>query len=85
MEQVELRNISAQIMPSVPNFMLANLKFLEKTFPEQYSHYILVDGHVLSKMKQLHIRSQIFPNEFGEITPIIFTPNNEYHKHVTKN
>jgi hypothetical protein len=80
LELVELRNISTQIMPSAPDFMLANFKFLEKNFPKQFSHYILVDGHVRSKMSQLHIRSQIFPNENGEINPIVFSPNPDYKK-----
>jgi len=72
LELVELRHISTQIMPTTPDFMLANFKFLEKNFPHQFSHYILVDGHVHSEMSQLHIRSHIFPNENGEINPILF-------------
>lgn len=71
-------------MPSTPDFMVSNFKFLQKTFPFQYSHYILVDGHVRSKMSQLHVQSQIFPNEDGDITPIIFTPNPEYRKEFKK-
>jgi hypothetical protein len=84
LELVELRNISNQIMPSAPDFMLSNFKFLEKTFPNQFSHYILVDGHVHSKMSQLHIRSQILPNEKNEINPVIFSPNPDYKKDCRK-
>ena len=80
LELVELRHISLQIIPSLPDFMLSNFKFLEKTFRNQFSHYVIVDGHVHSKMSQLHVRSQIFPNESNEINPIIFTPNVDYRK-----
>ena len=77
---VELRNISMQIMPTAPDFMLSNFKFLEANFENKYSHYILVDGHMRSKMSQLHVRSQIFPNSDGEIVPIVFSPNSNYRK-----
>jgi len=46
-----------------------------KTFPENKFHYILVDGHTHSKMAQMHIRTHIFPDQNGEIRPIIFYPN----------
>ena len=77
---VELRNISIQIMPSAPDFMFSNFKFLKENIEDKYSHYILVDGHPKSNMSQLHVRSQIFPNADGEIEPIIFSPNVNYRK-----
>jgi hypothetical protein len=79
-DQVELRNISIQIMPTAPDFMLSNFKFLEENIPDKFSHYIVVDGHTRSQLAQLHIRSQIFPNSDGEIIPIFFSPNINYRK-----
>jgi hypothetical protein len=72
---VELRHISVQIIPSTPNFLLSCFKFLEKKYPEHYSHYILIDGHGKSKMKQLAIRSNIFPDENNKMKPLIFFPD----------
>ncbi len=79
-DQVELRNISMQIMPNAPDFMLSNFKFLEENIQNKFANYILVDGHTHSKLPHLHIRSQIFPNSNGEIIPIIFSPNVNYRK-----
>ena len=72
---IELSKISSQIMPGVSNFMYSNFQFLMKTFPQNKFHYILVDGHTHSKMGQMHIRTQIFPDQNGDIKPIIFYPN----------
>jgi oligoribonuclease (3'-5' exoribonuclease) len=76
-EQSELRHISMQITPLCPNFLSSCFKFLQKHFPEKYSHYIIIDGHSQSKMPDMHIRSNIFPDKLGEIKPIIFFPNNK--------
>jgi hypothetical protein len=73
-ELLELRNISIQIMPNVANFMHSNFQFLQKTFPNERA-YILIDGHSESKMSQMHVRTHIFPEEDGEIRPIIFYAN----------
>jgi hypothetical protein len=67
-------------MPSAPDFMFSNFKFLKENIEDKYSHYILVDGHPKSNMSQLHVQSQIFPNDEGEIEPIIFSPNVNYRK-----
>jgi hypothetical protein len=72
---VELRHISVQIVPTTPNFLLNCFKLLEKKYPNSYSHYILIDGHGKSKMKQLAVRSNIFPDENNEIKPMIFFPD----------
>jgi hypothetical protein len=72
---IELSKISSQIMPGVSNFMYSNFQFLMKTFPDNKFHYILVDGHTHSKMGQMHIRTHIFPDQNGDIKPIIFYPN----------
>jgi len=47
-----------------------------KKFDSQHP-YILLDGHAKSKMKFLHVRSNIFPGNGdidGEIRPIVFFP-----------
>jgi hypothetical protein len=72
---VELRHISVQIVPTSPNFLLNCFKLLEKKFPNDYSHYILIDGHGKSQIKQLAIRSNILPDKNNKITPVIFFPN----------
>ena len=72
----ELRNISCQIVPNCPSFMQENFKFLYKKFPEDHSHYVLVDGHFRSKVPSLFVRSHIFPDDKNEIKPIIFFPVN---------
>jgi hypothetical protein len=75
----ELRNISCQIVPNSPLFMQANFLFLYKKFPEDPSHYILVDGHFRNKIPSLFVRSRIFPQANGEIKPIIFFPNPDFN------
>ena len=67
----ELRFISVQLGLSA-NFLQDCFNFLMKTFSE--NPYVLVDGHYLSKMKALHIRSHIFPFN-GTFQPIIFLPD----------
>jgi hypothetical protein len=73
-EQCELRHISMQITPSYPNFLTSCFMFLQKHYPSTYSQYILIDGHSQSKMADMHIRSNIFPDTNGEFRPIIFFP-----------
>jgi len=79
-EQLELRTISTQVSTN-PQFFSSNFEFLVKKFPEQKSHYLLIDGHSSSGSKQLWCRSNIFPTEENkEIKPIIFFPNPDYKK-----
>jgi hypothetical protein len=76
----ELRNISCQIVPNSPLFMQSNFHFLYKKFPQDPSHYILVDGHFRNKIPSLFVRSRIFPDNNNEIKPIIFFPNPDFNK-----
>ena len=76
----ELRNISCQIVPNCASFMQSNFNFLKRKFPQDHSHYIFVDGHFRSKVPNLFVRSHIFPDETGQIRPIIFFPNVENRK-----
>jgi len=79
-EQLELRTISSQISTN-PCFFKANFEFLCKTFPDDKSQYLLIDGHYRSESNRLWCRSHIFPRgPKNEITPIIFFPNPEYKK-----
>ena len=79
-EQRELSTISSQIA-NAPNFFQANFQFLFEKFPNDPSHYLLIDGHSRSKMTNLWCRTHIFPTEKGgEITPIFFFPNPDYNK-----
>jgi len=70
----EIRNVSLQIS-NQPNFLAESFEFLNKEFPQEPA-YIVVDGHIKSKLKKLFVRSQIFPSEDGEVRPIFFFPKN---------
>jgi hypothetical protein len=76
----EIQNISYQIVPKCPSFLEDSFQFLMKKFPDSPSQYILVDGHFRAKMPSLFVRSHIFPDDSGEIKPIIFFPNYNYQK-----
>ncbi len=79
-DQRELTTISSQIA-NAPNFLNANFKFLFDKFPNDPSHYLLIDGHSRSNLGPLWCRTHIFPKEKGgEITPIIFFPNPDFNK-----
>jgi hypothetical protein len=71
----EIQNISCQIVPKCPGFLEDSFRFLMKKFPFSPSRYILVDGHFRAKMPSLFVRTHIFPDEKGDIKPIIFFPN----------
>lgn len=71
----EIKNISMQISPSSPDFMQWNFNFLFEKYPNDPSHYIIVDGRYRSKMRVLYVRSRIFPNSNKLIEPIFFFPN----------
>jgi len=72
LDLTEIRTISCQIC-NQPKFLLDCFEFLRKEFPNE-PPYILVDGHNLSHLKDLFVRSKIFPDEEGKIRPIIFFP-----------
>jgi hypothetical protein len=76
----EIKNISVQISPSNPDFMQSNFNFLFEKYPDDPSHYVIVDGHYRSKLRNLYVRSRIFPNASNVIEPIFFFPNPEYKK-----
>jgi hypothetical protein len=76
LDLVELRHISLQMNPSSPNFLALCFKFLENRYPhDKYKHYIVLDGHSKSLISQFYVRTNIFPSEEGEITPIMFFPD----------
>ena len=70
----ETRNISLQIS-NQPNFLHECFNFLNREYPSEPA-YIVIDGHIKSKLKSLFVRSIIFPSqEDGLIRPIFFFPN----------
>ena len=71
----EIRNVSLQIS-NQPNFLKTCFDFLNTEFPYEPS-YVVIDGHIKSKLKSLFVRSQIFPDSDGEIRPIFFSPKNQ--------
>jgi len=75
----EIRNVSLQIS-NQPNFLKDSFDFLFKEFPST-PPYIVIDGHIRSKLKHLFVRSQIFPSIDGEIRPIFFFPKSQNEIH----
>jgi len=73
LDLTEIRMISTQICHH-PRFLLESFEFLTKEFPNQVP-YLLIDGHIHSPLKDLFVRSHIFPQEdSNEIKPIFFFP-----------
>jgi len=68
----EIRNVSLQIS-NQPNFLKECFEFLSKEFQSE-PPYIVIDGHIKSKIKAWFVRSQIFPQSDSIIRPIIFFP-----------
>ena len=60
--------------------MQANFNFLSERFPNDPSHYVVVNGHHRSKVTNMHIYTHIFPNDENVIKPIFFFPNPNYKK-----
>lgn len=74
-EYQELTNISYQISGK-KKFLSLCFQSLFREFPQDPSHYLLIDGHFRSQLKQFWCRTHIFPKDKGgEIEPIIFYPN----------
>lgn len=79
-ELLELRTISTHIA-NAPNFLLHNFQILQKKFPNDKSHYILIDGHSRSENYGMICRSNIFPTgNNNNINPVIFFPNPNFKK-----
>ena len=76
----ELRNISCQITPTHPTFMQANFDFLTERFPNDQSHYVIVNGHNRSRMTNMQFYTHIFPNVSHEIKPIFIFPTPNFKK-----
>jgi len=72
LDLTEVRTLSYQISHQ-PKFLVESFEFLMKKFPGT-PPYLVFDGHNRSTIKQLFVRSQIFPSETGEIKPIFFFP-----------
>jgi len=74
----EVRTIATQISMN-PRFLIESFEFLRREFPNQ-PQYIIVDGHSKSPLKELFVRSQIFPSgEKNEMKPIFFFPKRFSH------
>ena len=72
LDLTEIRTISSQICHQ-PKFLLEIFEFLSDTFPHEPS-YVVIDGQILSPLKEFFVRSHIFPNN-NEIKPIFFFPD----------
>jgi len=69
---VLLRHISCQIKPDDANFLIKIFEKIEKLIPDSRFNYVLIDGEPSSKMKNLRIRTNIFPNSNKKIEPLCF-------------
>ncbi len=69
-DRILIRNISCTVSPN-SQFLSKCFTMLEERFPTDL-HYLLIDTNPISPMKQMVVRSQIFPNTSGEIVPICF-------------
>ena len=73
LDLTEIRTLSVQICQQ-PRFLQECFEFLREKFPIE-PPYIIIDGHIHSPLKELFVRSQIFPHEgTNEIKPIFFFP-----------
>lgn len=73
LDLTEIRTISTQISHQ-PKFLLESFEFLRREFPDQ-PPYLIIDGHIHSPLKELFVRSQIFPLAgTNEMKPIFFFP-----------
>jgi len=73
LDLTEIRTISMQICHQ-PRFLLESFEFLRREFPEQ-AVYLVIDGHMYSPLKEMFVRSQIFPiGDSDETKPIFFFP-----------
>lgn len=74
LDLTEIRTISMQICHQ-PKFLLESFEFLHQKFPSE-PPYIIIDGHGRSELKELFVRSHIFPDpDSKKIKPIFFFPN----------
>lgn len=79
LDQYETKHISTQIS-SHSNFFSDCFDSLKKEFPNEINYYLLVDGHMKSKLNKLWCRSLIFPRGPNmAIEPIIFYPKSNKH------
>jgi hypothetical protein len=67
-------NCISQKISGKPLFLQNCFIKLQRTYPKQKFHYILIDSHSNSEMQRinLHIKSKIFPDQNNKIYPIIF-------------
>lgn len=77
---LSIRNISSQLKwicnsGGASAFCPKCFEYLHKKFPENLFPYLLIDGSTHSGMKDLRVRSNIFPMEDGKIRPLCFLPN----------
>lgn len=71
-DSILLRNIGGQIKPNNPGFLLKIFEKLDSYFPDDNYKYILIDGNPSSALKNMNVRTHIFPNSDGVITPLTF-------------
>lgn len=78
-DSILLRNIGSQIKPKDPHFLIKIFEMLDVYFPDDNFKYILIDGNPLSSMKNLYVRTHIFPNSDGVIEPLCFFTNRDFN------
>jgi len=71
-DQILLRTIGCQLKAENPNFLIDIFQTLEKLFPDDNFKYLVIDSEPQSIMKNLYIRTHVFPDKDGLITPLCF-------------
>lgn len=78
-DQRELSIISSQIA-NCPKFLSSNFEFLFNKFPNDPSHYLMIDGSFRNSLPDLWCKSRLFPDQSNNIAPIFFLKNPKYCK-----
>lgn len=77
---ISIRNISSQLKwicktGGASAFLPKCFEYLLKRFPENNFPYLFIDASTHSGMKELRVRTNIFPMKDGKIRPLCFLPN----------
>ncbi len=71
-DQILLRSLGCLQKCENPNFLIEIFQTLENRFPLNNYLYIVIDSVPHSIMKNMHFRTNVFPNEDGSSTPLCF-------------
>ncbi len=74
----QLSILSMQIYPNKPSFLKSCFDWIFEHYPANHLKYILIDSSTLSHFPHnALVRTFIFPNELGNVQPVLFFPSEE--------